>query len=165
METIHLSIDAFKPDGSDCTIVELNTLLEAFRHAADELGMVISERGSIPVYVAGPFSGDEEANTNKAIDAGEELARLGFRPYIPHISLLWERRHHHELSFWYRLGLEWVRVSRALLRLPGPSTGADAEVLRAMELGIPVFYNIPDLVAWWDGQLRVCPMRGGGMSV
>ena len=41
--------------------------------------------------------------------------------------------------------LPWVSVADAVLRLPGESLGADLEVARAEEAGIPVFRSIADL--------------------
>jgi hypothetical protein len=42
---------------------------------------------------------------------------------------------------------EWVLRCDALLRLPGESQGADAEVELAKKHGIPVFYSIEELTA------------------
>jgi hypothetical protein len=47
---------------------------------------------------------------------------------------------------WMRIDLDWVAVADAVLRLPGPSKGADMECARAKELGIPVFYSVDDLL-------------------
>lgn len=49
---------------------------------------------------------------------------------------------------WLRVDFEYVRRCDALLRLPGESVGADAEVSEALRIGVPVFYSIDDLIAW-----------------
>ena len=43
------------------------------------------------------------------------------------------------------LDIEWLSVCDALLRLPGNSSGAEAEVEFARSNSIPVFYNINQL--------------------
>lgn len=47
----------------------------------------------------------------------------------------------------FNAGIEWVEVSDALLRLPGESKGADMEVARANEIGVPVYHSIEELQA------------------
>ena len=46
---------------------------------------------------------------------------------------------------WLDMDFAWVEACHGLLRLPGESTGADAEVAHANSLGIPVFDGIDDL--------------------
>ena len=42
----------------------------------------------------------------------------------------------------------WLELCRAVLRLPGKSDGADAEVKLANELGKLVFHDIDDCLDW-----------------
>ena len=92
------------------------------------------------IYVAGPYtSGDPIINTRKAIEAGEQLRAMGFVPFIPHLSLIWHLVNPHDVDFWYAYDKEWIERCDALVRLPGESKGADAEVKLALELGLPVF--------------------------
>jgi hypothetical protein len=42
--------------------------------------------------------------------------------------------------------LPWVSVADAVLRLPGTSPGADREVALALSLGIPVYYDIEEML-------------------
>ena len=44
-------------------------------------------------------------------------------------------------------GNRFVNVRNALLRLPGESSGSDREVAHAQDHGIPVFFDIGDLLA------------------
>jgi hypothetical protein len=41
--------------------------------------------------------------------------------------------------------MEWLAVCDCVLRLPGESKGADAEVKFAQEIGKPVYYSIAEL--------------------
>ena len=74
------------------------------------------------IYIAGPYS-------QAAIDAAEALIALGHTP----------------LTFWCAYTLEWSDVCDAVLRLPGPSVEADAEVARAKALSKPVWYSLADV--------------------
>jgi hypothetical protein len=55
----------------------------------------------------------------------------------------------HTYEFWTEIDLEWILRCDALLRLPGDSTGADAEIKFATEHNIPVFYSVWDLAAYF----------------
>src|ERR1043166_9437173 len=100
----------------------------------------------IKVYVAGPYTqGDVVQNIKAAIDAGEALAGLGFVPFIPHLTAFWHFQHAHCYGFWLDYTSEWLLACDALLRLPGPSNGADSERRLALTVGIPVYYTIEAL--------------------
>jgi hypothetical protein len=103
------------------------------------------------VYVAGPYTGDEEANVARAIDAATVLLRSGLFPYVPHLAHFWEQQHAHHYEVWMNLDFAWVRRCDALLRLNGESKGADREVALARELGIPVFYSVMEVLVWAKG--------------
>lgn len=124
------------------------------------------------VYIAGPITvGDLSDNVKRATEAFWVLLRAGFAPFCPHWSCyaggpqpidvpsnlrthgdefcaIGERLPHgssHE--DWIGIDLPWVAVSNAVLRLPGQSKGADAEVELAYRLGIPVYTSAADLIA------------------
>lgn len=103
------------------------------------------------VYVAGPLtarSGKTQAqHVDDAIDAGTKLLQLGFHPYIPHLSHFWDQRTPRPYEVWMALDFAWIVRCDALLRMPGESPGADREVFKARDLGVPVFYSIEELVA------------------
>lgn len=103
---------------------------------------------AITVYVAGPLSGDMQANAARAIDVGERLLAAGLVPFIPHLTIAWEARHPHHYEQWMAWDFEWLRRCDALYRMPGKSPGADREVDMARQLGIPVFVEAGDVVAW-----------------
>lgn len=100
------------------------------------------------VYVSGPItsSGDRIRNIRAALDAAHELRRHGLHPFIPHVHDLWELVHPVEYGDWMRFDLAWLSRCDALLRLPGPSKGADMEVAEAERLSIPVFHRWTDIV-------------------
>lgn len=125
------------------------------------------------VYIAGPISkGDLAANINQATEAFLALAKAGFAPMCPHWSSFSggakvfaspfaglavgtvyavAGANPNELTHgdWLAIDLEWVRVSDAVLRLPGESTGADLEVAEAVRRGIPVFFDAGRVIDWF----------------
>lgn len=95
------------------------------------------------VYVAGPYTlGDRSENVRKAMLATDRLIASGHEPFCP---LLF---HFQDLAFprpwqdWIRVDLAWLPFAEALIRLPGESEGADIEVARARELGIPIIHSV-----------------------
>lgn len=107
------------------------------------------------VYVAGQYSADNVIDVLKNIGKGRkacaELFHLGFSPFCP-----W-----HDAAFiidnpsadftveqFYRYSIEWLKVSDAVLLLPGwkLSKGTLAEIKIAEELGIPIFTDLQNLV-------------------
>ena len=91
------------------------------------------------VYIAGPYSiGDPAVNVKNAMDAANQLLDAGHQPYIPHLTHFLHMYHPRNISVWYELDNAWLAVSEALIRLPGVSSGAEAEVRLALKLGIPV---------------------------
>lgn len=108
------------------------------------------------IYIAGPYTkGDVLMNVRNAIKTGSKLLDMGYAPYVPHLNHFWEfldPRHYHQ---WLELDNEWLKVSDALLRLPGESEGSDKEVQLANDLGIPVYYSIEDLEFALKGKLYV----------
>ena len=63
-------------------------------------------------------------------------------------------------EFWLDLDNQFLPFCQAVLRLPGPSSGADKEVLFAQEQNIPVFTDIDDLVKHFDSEPS--PESGAG---
>jgi len=103
------------------------------------------------VYVAGPITCDNPfTNMQIAIAIGQDLIDAGFAPYVPHLTVYWDKLHNpaeNSWETWLEIDLPWVSKADAVLRLPGESTGADREVALAQELGIPVFHFMKDLMA------------------
>jgi hypothetical protein len=103
------------------------------------------------VYVAGPYTkGDVAVNVRNAYEAANRLANLGFAPFVPHATHFWHMLFPRPYEFWLELDSQFLPFCQALLRLPGPSSGADKEVQLAQELGISVFTEIEDLVRHFE---------------
>jgi len=110
--------------------------------ARDALPRLLDEVESLDhrrVYVAGPLTrGDQLLNIRKAIDVGDHIQSIGYNAFIPHLSCQWHMTHAHGYEWWMKWCLSWLETCAAIVRIPGESSGADREVARARELGIPV---------------------------
>lgn len=110
----------------------------------DKDGAIVGHRTR--VYVAGPYTkGDVALNVKEAVRASDELLKLGYAPYCPHLTHFWHMLFEHEYQTWLDLDNEWVTCCDALLRIPGESSGADKEVALAESLGLPVFFSVGEL--------------------
>jgi hypothetical protein len=93
------------------------------------------------VYLAGPYTHpDPVANTRRMIKIADALLRLPVTPLVPHLSLLWHLVRPRSYQFWLEYDLQLVARADAVLRVPGRSEGADAEVTHARQLHIPVLH-------------------------
>lgn len=93
------------------------------------------------IFIAGPYSSDPSRNTADAIGTANTLSGCGLFSFVPHLFHFWDFLHHRDYDFWMDQTIAWVGRCDAVLRLPGKSKGADMEVERAEELGLPVFYD------------------------
>jgi len=99
------------------------------------------------VYVASPYTiGDVAMNVRRNIEAADQLATAGFASFVPLLSHLWHLIIPHSYEFWIAHGLAWLERCDAVVRLPGESSGADAEVARALELGLPVYFSVKQCI-------------------
>lgn len=110
------------------------------------------------VYISGPItSGNRNHNYHQAVEAHRELMLAGFAPMNPMMTMTlpfaWEKDFPHEL--WLECDFPWVAASDAVLRLPGYSVGADAELAHAEKYDVPVFYSVAELVDWQKERQRV----------
>lgn len=93
------------------------------------------------VYIAGPIhgSGTELQNLRRALVVAQYLAKRGFVPFVPHLWLMWEFLVGEvDQELFMTLDFAFLTRCHLLVRIPGVSPGADREVVRAGELGIPV---------------------------
>jgi len=105
------------------------------------------------VYVAGPYSlGQPDENIRAATDAAEKLWHAGFIPFVPHWNFFWGFLYPKDHKEWLCWCKAWLRECDFLLRLPGESAGADAEVEFAERLGLRVFGSIEELKDYWRGK-------------
>jgi hypothetical protein len=106
------------------------------------------------VYVAGSYSAGTAIevldNIRRGTRAGVELLLAGYSPFVPWIDHQFQfyLREGEVLSVedYYRYSLAWLEVADALFVLPNSenSRGTQAEIARAKELGIPIFYKFED---------------------
>lgn len=102
------------------------------------------------VYIAAPYTHpDPVQNTHEVIKVADALweSRVCV-PLVPHLSLLWHLVSPKPVDDWYAYDLHLLARCDALVRLAGPSTGADDEVLAAELRQIPVFYDADEVLAW-----------------
>jgi hypothetical protein len=100
------------------------------------------------VYIAAPYTyGDVVVNVRRACEAAEHLRSWRLVPFVPHLSHLWHMITPHEIAYWYDYDLEWLEKCDTLLRLPGISMGADAEVKFAKALGKRCYGSMDALLA------------------
>lgn len=99
------------------------------------------------VYISGPLlsSGDVEQNVADAMEAAIDLIAAGYAPLCPHLTWYLDQDGDIPHAVWMEIDLPWVSVSDAVLRLPGPSAGADQECREAFDRGIPIYNSIQEL--------------------
>jgi hypothetical protein len=99
------------------------------------------------VFIASPYTlGDVGVNVKKSMDVADELINNGLNPFIPLLYHFQHIANPRPYEDWIKIDLEWLSKCDCVLRLPGESSGADGEVKRAGELGIPVYYSIDELL-------------------
>jgi hypothetical protein len=100
----------------------------------------------IRVFISSPYTlGDTAVNVKRQLDTADQLISLGYAPFCPLLSHFQHMAHPRPYEYWTRLDMEWLAVCDCVLRLPGESKGADAEVKFAQEIGKPVYYSIAEL--------------------
>ncbi len=105
------------------------------------------------IYVAGPlsaqtFTGMEE-KANAAADIATALLKKGHQPFLPHLSLYWDRRARAtgvDISYeeWLELDFKWIENCDALFYI-APSPGTDRELAHAEAKGIPVYRSLDEV--------------------
>ncbi len=101
------------------------------------------------IYIAGPLnvdSDDEKVNVQVALMTAEAIINMGAMPYVPHLTLFWDKQFKHPKEYWMKLDTFWLAKCDALYRIPGNSEGAEEEVLLAHKLKIPVLYTYPQIM-------------------
>lgn len=107
----------------------------------------MAEGGPV-IYVAGPYQHPYPPyNVRAAIAWADEVLLWGAVPMLPHLSMLWDLVSPKPYAEWLAIDLALMLRCDAVLRTPGESSGADAEVLVAEERGIPV-YDVQDFATY-----------------
>ena len=109
---------------------------------------------AVIIYIASPYSAPTEhariIHTYDAMLIGYRILQRGHYPYIPHLSHFFNKYVQQVLErylgpeLYYDWGLAILERCDALLSL-GPSPGADAELARAKELGLQIFYKVEEV--------------------
>jgi len=100
------------------------------------------------IYIASPYTiGDVAENVAVQIDAAHRLLDMGHCPIAPLLSHFLHLQRQRPYKDWTTMDLELVRRSDIVLRLPGESSGADAEVALAYSIGKRVHFG-------WDSLIR-----------
>jgi hypothetical protein len=110
----------------------------------------------LKVYISGPItSGNRNHNFAQAADAQKQLMLAGFAPFNPMATMTlpfaWDADVPH--GVWLDCDFPWVAAADAVLRLPGYSVGADAELQHAEKRDVPIFHGIDQLIEWRDALL------------
>ena len=108
------------------------------------------------IFIAGPYSADNVItvldNIREGMRLSTEVLLLGYSPFCPwldfHYQLMLRRHEKLSVEDYYRYSLDWLEVSDAVLVISRwiGSKGTKAEIDRAVELQIPVYFNIHDLL-------------------
>ena len=110
------------------------------------------------VYIAGPYTkGNVNDNVRNAVMTGDLAKQCGWVPFVPHLYHQWDMFSPHDYKYWMDLCFAWVVKCDLVIRLPGESSGADAECALARSKGIAVFES--------DGTaLQICKLLKGTAS-
>jgi hypothetical protein len=101
------------------------------------------------VYIASPYTkGDVAVNVKLQIDTADILMNNGFVPFVPLYTHFQHMIHPRPYKDWIAIDMEWLKYCDVLLRIGGESKGADDEVEEALNLKIPVFYSIEQLLRY-----------------
>lgn len=97
------------------------------------------------VYIAGPMTNGTKDHFNmvkihEAIEAYFCLIEHRFVPHCPHLTVFCELMHPHRILYehWLQLDKSYIDDADVVLRIPGPSEGADRECAYAEETDKPV---------------------------
>jgi hypothetical protein len=109
------------------------------------------------VYVAGAYSDKNVlgvfSNMNKGMRMSTEVLLAGYAPYCPwldfHFYLMLREDESVNLDTIYAYSMAWLEASAAVLVVPGyeKSKGTLAEIKRARQMNIPVYYSLESLMA------------------
>lgn len=107
------------------------------------------------VYVAGAYSAPNVIgvfdNMRRGLRVSHEVLKAGFAPFAPWLDYQFALLGEVTLEEFYRYSLAWLEASDAVLVVPEgaeQSKGTQAELARARELGIPVFWSLSTLQEW-----------------
>jgi len=108
------------------------------------------------IYVAGAYSSGTTMGTllniRRAIQWGNEIMKAGHAPLVPHLDFQMiinlQGRYIPEVKDLQEIAMAWLEKADAVFVVPDSedSTGTQKEILRAMELNIPVHNKLEALL-------------------
>ena len=121
------------------------------------------ENKPLKVYVAGPYSDNNVTGVLRNIGRGQSWAstlfRLGFAPFCPWLDRQFVFDNWQEdlpIDLFYKYSMAYLEVCDAVFVVPNKpglknwedSTGTVDEFHTASKKGIPIFFNLKDLLAY-----------------
>lgn len=103
------------------------------------------------VYISGKLNDETIGyikNMHKMMEYAEKVKKLGFAVFVPCLDVLMGIKFgNYTYKDYADNNMAWVEVSDILFVCPGfeTSKGTKAEIKRAMEFGIPVYYSLKEL--------------------
>ena len=112
------------------------------------------------VYVAGLYSRNQDGSVADVIDvlrnirngqkAALEIWRKGYAPFCPWLDYQFSLIDDKPIpkKMYYIYSMAWLEVSDVVVAISGVGIGGgvDAEIKRANEIGIPIFYSIDEFL-------------------
>jgi hypothetical protein len=109
------------------------------------------------IYVAGPYDPKQAKSTHdapriahqnvqKAAEIGLALWKMGHNPYVPHFGHYLNIISDEDLTGFMGRDFEWLDACDALYFI-APSNGANRELERAKQRGMPIFYSLEQVPA------------------
>lgn len=106
------------------------------------------------IYVAGPYNADNVIdvlkNVRVGIESSVEAVKAGYSVFCPFLDFHYGLIADLTIDEYRANSVEWVKVSDAMLLLPGwqGSAGVRDELSVASAYGIPAFESINELLRW-----------------
>jgi len=92
------------------------------------------------IYLAGPISQPNPMhNLHEAVQVASHLIAAGYTPYLPQLSVMHDAIRPETYEDWMAYDFRVIANCGLLVRIPGPSEGADREIKEAQRLGVPVY--------------------------
>jgi hypothetical protein len=105
------------------------------------------------IYVAGAYSAEDVigvlGNMRRGIALSVEVLKAGYAPFCPWADHVFSFVAEIDLQTYYAYSLSWLEACAAMVVVAQgmeASRGTQAEIKRAVELGIPVYYSLEELI-------------------
>jgi hypothetical protein len=107
------------------------------------------------IYVAGSYNAGNVIgvldNMRRGMEMSKRVLLAGYAPFVPwfdyHFQLMLKDDETLSIEDYHRYSMAWLEVSDAVMvvKLRAKSVGTQAEINRATELKIPVYYSFDEL--------------------